>query len=119
MSGFSFSHGLGFYSVDRSAPSNKNVLPVVSIYQIPGKMSNSTLLSSGFVGVNNSKPAYPLDGSGSIHASGNILCDGDTLSFTGNNPLPTYGCQIVANMTLGELSIAGYTTNRGVHDKQQ
>jgi hypothetical protein len=78
--------GLGFYSIDRSAPSNENILPVASIYQIPGQMSNSTLLSSGFVGVKNSKPAYPLDGSGSIHASGNILCDGDTLTWTPRGP---------------------------------
>ncbi len=111
MSGFAFSHGLGFYPIDRSAPSNENVLPVSSLYQIPAQSSNATLLSTGYMGVNNSNPVYPLDVSGAIHTTGTILCDGDTLSFTGNNPLPGYGCEIVANMTSGELLIAGYSTN--------
>jgi hypothetical protein len=118
MSGFSFSHGLGFYSIDRSAPSNENVLPVSSLYQIPAQSSNATILSTGLVGINTSNPAYPLDVSGAIHTTGNILCDGDTLSFTGNNPLPTYGCQIVANMASGELAVAGYSTNSNNYSRQ-
>jgi hypothetical protein len=111
MSGFSFSHGLGFYSIDRSALSNENVLPISSVYQVPGQViPNTEFLSSGYVGINNSNPAYALDVFGDIRASGNLYSNGNTLSFLGIDPIPGYTNLITADAS-GELSIAGYTTN--------
>jgi hypothetical protein len=81
------------------------------LYQIPGQLSNATTLSTGFVGVNNSNPAYTLDVNGDVRATGNLYTNGNTIEFLGNNPLPGYTDVITGNFYSGELSIAGYTTN--------